>query len=552
METILLVQNDAQSAQDDAAVLESLGYEVILAARGEEALKLARSSPQIALALLDAGDDGSLRAAREILAHREIPIVFYSAHIDAHTVERLRAVPRDGVVSRDAGKFALQAAVELALESFQGRQALHDSQKRYQQFVENSRDMIWIAGPQGEITYLNSAALGQRQEPGAPETSAPFHEQLLEYIQSLHDGQPAAPLVIETRQVRADGTVAWSESVAGVLAENDAAPILLGVTRDISHHKRVEQELRESEERLHQIASALREVIWLRDAKTRQLLYVNPAFEELTGLSRDEFYRDPDIFINSIPAEDKGKIVKGNVFRSDIHRITRKDGVIRWVWGRTFPVRNEAGDIYRVAAIVEDITERKQTEEELKRAYERLEAQMDEIQLLQSSLHDQAIRDPLTGLFNRRYLNEALERELARAGRETYPVSLVMIDIDHFKQVNDSYGHPAGDLVLKNLASQLSGQTRASDLVCRFGGDEFLLVMPNVSIEIALKRAEIIRETFRASTAILEQVEIRATISLGVASFPAQGATPQEVLTAADQALYIAKGGGRDRVDRQP
>jgi len=218
------------------------------------------------------------------------------------------------------------------------------------------------------------------------------------------------------------------------------------------------------------------------------------------------------------------------------------------VWGRTFPVKNEAGEIYRTAAITEDITERKHTEEELKLANERLEAQMDEIQILQSSLRDQVIRDPLTGLYNRRYLNETLDRELARALRESYPVSLVMIDIDHFKQVNDTYGHYAGDLVLKNLAQQLARQTRSSDLVCRLGGDEFLLIFPNVAARIAIERAEQYRESFQGTATVFDQVEIRATMSLGIAIFPDHGATSQEVLTAADRALYKAKANGRNCV----
>jgi diguanylate cyclase (GGDEF)-like protein/PAS domain S-box-containing protein len=309
-----------------------------------------------------------------------------------------------------------------------------------------------------------------------------------------------------------------------------------------------EQALEENQERFHQILSALHEVIWLRDVKTRQVLYVNPAFESLCGLSCADFYRDPDAFINIIHPDDKKWIAKGSLYRSDIHRIVRPDGSIRWVWGRTFPVINAQGEAYRTVAINEDITERKLTEEELKLANEKLIAQMKEIQLLQSNLRDQVIRDPLTGLYNRRYLSETLDRELDRALREDYPVSLVMIDIDDFKQVNDTYGHFAGDVVLKHLALLLTHQTRASDLVCRLGGDEFLLVFPNLNATTAFERADQCRRSFQETTAQFDGEEIRTTISIGIATFPEHGATSQAVLTSADRAMYAAKDNGRNCV----
>jgi PleD family two-component response regulator len=103
------------------------------------------------------------------------------------------------------------------------------------------------------------------------------------------------------------------------------------------------------------------------------------------------------------------------------------------------------------------------------------------LQRAQAELQEQAIRDPLTGLYNRRYLNETLERELVRARRENLPIGFVMIDIDHFKNINDAFGHHAGDAILQKLATQLLGQTRIGDIVCRYGGEEFLVVLPNLS-----------------------------------------------------------------------
>ena len=162
---------------------------------------------------------------------------------------------------------------------------------------------------------------------------------------------------------------------------------------------------------------------------------------------------------------------------------------------------------------------------------------MEEIRQLHSDLSEQVIRDPLTALHNRRYLNETLDRELARAGREAYRVGLVMMDIDNFKEINDSYGHDAGDQVLKNMACHLAGAgARRSDLVCRLGGDEFLLVMPKADGANTFKRAEQLRKSFEDSVSIIKGSEVRSTLSAGVALFPDQGSTSGEVIAAADRA----------------
>jgi len=139
--------------------------------------------------------------------------------------------------------------------------------------------------------------------------------------------------------------------------------------------------------------------------------------------------------------------------------------------------------------VFRDVTDRKNVEKDLRYAMDRMQTQLIEIGLLQSQLREQAIRDALTNLFNRRYLEETLERELARAARERYPLCIVMIDIDHFKDVNDTHGHEAGDRVLRALAELVTKQSRHGDFVCRFGGEEFVLVMPNIGIEIAKERA---------------------------------------------------------------
>jgi diguanylate cyclase (GGDEF)-like protein len=171
-----------------------------------------------------------------------------------------------------------------------------------------------------------------------------------------------------------------------------------------------------------------------------------------------------------------------------------------------------------------------------------------EIQHLQTELREQAIRDPLTGLYNRRYLNETLERELARAVRENYTISFVMIDIDHFKKINDTFGHDTGDVVLRKLATQLLNQARIIDIVCRYGGEEFLVILPNVTAEFAFQIAERWRKSFLGLTMPLGYGSVQATISCGISEFPLNGNTVEELISTADKAMYRAKAAGRNRV----
>lgn len=170
---------------------------------------------------------------------------------------------------------------------------------------------------------------------------------------------------------------------------------------------------------------------------------------------------------------------------------------------------------------------------------------------LRDRLRNQSIRDPLTGLFNRRYMEESLDRELHRAARHQVPVGVLMIDLDHFKEFNDSFGHESGDLALCKVAEAFVSNLRGEDIACRYGGEEFVLVLPGASSDDARMRAEAIAQRVRALP-VLAAADGGATrplsVSVGVASYPADGSAAKDVIRAADVALYSAKTSGRDRV----
>jgi diguanylate cyclase (GGDEF)-like protein/PAS domain S-box-containing protein len=168
---------------------------------------------------------------------------------------------------------------------------------------------------------------------------------------------------------------------------------------------------------------------------------------------------------------------------------------------------------------------------------------------LREALRTQSVRDALTGLYNRRYLEEVMDREIRRAGRAGQSLGVLMLDLDHFKRFNDTYGHDAGDAVLREAAAFLLKNVRAEDFVCRFGGEEFVVILPTADLEGARTRGERLQTKMRELSILHQGRSLgMVTFSVGVAAFPEHGMSPKELMAAADAAMYEAKRGGRDRV----
>ena len=168
---------------------------------------------------------------------------------------------------------------------------------------------------------------------------------------------------------------------------------------------------------------------------------------------------------------------------------------------------------------------------------------------LRENLRYQSIRDPLTGLYNRRYLDDFLFKQIHQAERSKSSIAILMLDLDHFKKINDTYGHDAGDAVLKELGKILQNDIRLGDIAARYGGEEFIIMFYNADVEVALRRAESIRQDVTMLHIKYGAQDVGPiTISIGVSTYPTDGKSPEELIEAVDKALYYVKKNGRNKV----
>lgn len=320
------------------------------------------------------------------------------------------------------------------------------------------------------------------------------------------------------------------------------------ILRDITERKQTELRLLQ----LHKAVEQSPVSVVITDVQGN-IEYVNPFFSQLTGYQLNEVLgKNPRIIQSGNTSPEAYKkmwqtIESGKVWRGELLN-KKKNGEQYWEVELISPVIDSDGTIVNYIAIKEDVTAQKESDARLREAYDRLEEQMKEIQGLQDELREQAIHDPLTGLHNRHYLKEVLGRELSRAMRERYVISFMLLDIDHFKHVNDTYGHAAGDAVLRDLADHLAEFTRTGDIVCRYGGEEFLVAFPNTKEGDAFFIADRLRESIQGTPIYVDHHTISITVSAGISEFPTHGQYEALILEATDKALYHAKNNGRNQV----
>ncbi|HZZ39913.1 MAG TPA: diguanylate cyclase [Acidobacteriaceae bacterium] len=290
---------------------------------------------------------------------------------------------------------------------------------------------------------------------------------------------------------------------------------------------------------LRTVLASVPDLIYVKDKKSHFLL-ANQGTADIMGAasgSELEGKSDFDYYDSEIAAgfyQDEQRIIAtGQPLLSQDEHIEEPNGQTRYILTSKVPLRSAEGEIVGIIGIGRDITAIKETEGELKRARE--------------NLHYRATHDSLTALLNREAILDMLDRELARSQRERAPISVLLADLDHYKNVNDMYGHPVGDQVLREIARRFVHAVRAYDLVGRYGGEEFLLILGGCSATEAMARADQLRQSIEATPIPTSCGPLPITISIGV--LPAQEwAYPpmEDVLREVDVSLYAAKAAGRN------
>jgi diguanylate cyclase (GGDEF)-like protein/PAS domain S-box-containing protein len=300
----------------------------------------------------------------------------------------------------------------------------------------------------------------------------------------------------------------------------------------------IKPSLKDSEIRYRRLFESAQDGILILDAETGAITDVNPFLINMLGYSRDEFVERKLWEVGAFKDIEASK---------DAFQALQKDEYIRY---KDLPLRAKDGRLIQVEFVsnvymagdekviqcnIRDITERKHAEDALIKS--------------EARLREQSVRDHLTGLFNRRYMEETLERELRRALRKNLSLGVIMLDVDDFKRFNDTYGHAAGDAILRELGNLLLGNIRGEDIACRYGCDEFIVVLPDNSQEVTYERSKIFCEYAKQLHLQFEGQTLEAvTLSIGVAVFPENGFSTATIIKAADEALYRAKRDGRDCV----
>lgn len=354
-------------------------------------------------------------------------------------------------------------------------------------------------------------------------------EELLEMLRAVDNSDAH----FETQQCRKDGSLIHVE-----LSNNGTSyrgeQLVFCIVRDVTARKETEEKLRQSEERLQRIASqvpgALYQYRMMPDG-TRSFPYFSEGIVELGGLTLRELSGiGADPVMSRLLPEDAAAVeasiqqsAKSLEHAHTEFRIRHGDGSIRWIESRSTPQQEAGGSILWTGVLL-DITQRK---------------------IAEARVQAMATTDGLTGISNRQEFNRLLDHEIDRAARYSTPLSLIMYDLDHFKQVNDRFGHNVGDDVLKTVTRQVNKNLRSIDIHGRWGGEEFMVILPQTGRDAARDVAEKLRRAIADQH--VDQVGT-VTASFGVTEL-ALGENSRSLAQRVDEALYRAKDGGRNRVE---
>lgn len=431
-------------------------------------------------------------------------------------------------------------------------QRLLQSEQRQRRLADTILDVVWSIDLKGQFTYMSPSV--QRLRGFTPEevmampleanfTPASFRIVAAGLEQANRDVAAGQPIRFqaELEEICKDGSTVWTDVRAtGLHNEQGECLEIVGVSRDITAQHQLREELRISEERYRLLAENARDVIWTMQPDG-QISYVSPSIQLLRGFSAEEAMAQP---LEQIHPQDslqrssayfqqlREDIAAGREpqsFRGELEYLCR-DGTTIWTEVLALPVLDAQGRFRQLLGVSRDISERKRFERQLLQANQQLE------QL--------AISDGLTGISNRRHMESLIQQEISRSDRYGEPLSLILCDLDHFKRINDHFGHGCGDQVLIEFCRRIQQQLRSSDSFGRWGGEEFLILLPCSDAAAAAALADKLRQRLTATP--IEPVGL-VTCSFGVAQRRPDEAVG-EWLQRVDNRLYAAKAGGRNRV----
>ena len=456
---------------------------------------------------------------------------------DAYLAETLRA--SNAALEKRAGELSrINVLLEQKIsESIQTEGALRDSEERYRQLVELSPDGIFIQS-ESRIAFVNGACMkllgaATREEligkPVLEIVHPDFRKTVIERIRRLGDENPTV-LPLEAKVLRLDGAAIDVEVTASPFMYR-SNPGVQVVMRDITERKRAEEEIRKTQTFLSSIVDNLPSMVSVKDAKELRFMRLNKAGEAMTGFSEQELLgkNDYDLFpkeqADFFVAKDRETLDTGKLVFVEEEPIRTKDGAERILQTKKLPVFDGIGNIQYVLGISEDITERKKAEERL--AY-------------------LAQYDSLTGLPNRSLFRDRLTQAMVRAKRNDRILALMFLDLDHFKEINDSLGHSTGDEVLQAVAGRLRASLRLVDTIARLGGDEFTIILENIARpDDVTMVAQKIWSAF-SDPLVIQGREIFVTASIGITLYPRDVEDIDALLQTADIAMYHAKEEGRN------
>jgi diguanylate cyclase (GGDEF)-like protein/PAS domain S-box-containing protein len=435
--------------------------------------------------------------------------------------------------------FSLVLIRKLSSELQASFNQLDEGRKLHEATMQSTADAVIVIGAKGIIESFNHAAekmflmrgadvIGKNVGVLMPQSERKEHQQ---YLESSSIFEPKAiNKVRELQACRSDGVCFPIELNVAPFYVNGVKRYV-GVVRDIADRKQAEDRLKESEAKLNEVASMSGSVLWTMTADMKELLYVSPALEDIWGVSVSILAGDPENYFSFIHPDDI-KVVRETIEKEKLsgwridYRVVQPNGHIVWVSERGKPVCDESGELIRLVGVVTDISQRKLLEERLTKI---------------------ATLDHLTCVNNRHALFDLGEREISRCRRRSGKLSLVLLDADHFKQINDRYGHLAGDEVLARIAAVCRSMARHEDVVARFGGEEFILLLPDTSLKDAVRFAERLREGIANLEIMSSAGRIAVTISCGVSCYKETMKGLSDLINSADLALYTAKESGRNR-----